>query len=155
MKTTKKLNTTKTPIDIKRRLDLALRHLAETTALLESLDETSFPPGYLHEAASHTVSALAAVVQLDTHRPLKKTERRPAAEPSPSQAPAPEGEVFFVLEDGRIEVAPTAAPEEVAPAEAAAETEPTEPTDPAAARRARKRERDRASAARRRAAKAA
>lgn len=154
MKTTKKLNTTKTPIDIKRRLDLALRRLAETTALLESLDETSFPPGYLHKAASHTVSALAAVVQLDTHRPLKKTER-PAAEPSPTQAPAPEGEVFFVLEDGRIEVAPTAAPEEVAPAAAAAETDPTEPTDAAAARRARKRERDRASAARRRAAKAA
>lgn len=145
MKNTKQLNVTKTPIDIKRRLDLALRHLAETTALLESLDETSFPPGYLHKAASHTVSALAAVIQLDTHRPLKKTER-PAA-PAPAAAAALE-----VVE----EPCDTSFDFGANVVEAAVAVEPAPEPAPSVEelRRIRKRERDRESAARRRAARA-
>lgn len=145
MKNTKQLNVTKTPIDIKRRLDLALRNLTETVALLGSLDQTSFPPSYLHEAASLSDLALAAVLQLDTHRPLKKTERR--AEPAPVEAAVAETaeepcdtSFDFGANVVEAEVAVEAAPE---PAPSVEEL-----------RRIRKRERDRESAARRRAARA-
>jgi len=153
MKTTKQLTTTKTPIDIKRRLDLASRGLLEAVRLLGSLDQTSFPPSFLHEAATHAGLALAAVAQLDAHRPLKKTERRapaPEAAPAPA-AEAPAGEVFFVMEDGRLEVAPE--PSASAPA-AEPQPEPEPVPSVEELRRQRKRERDRASAARRRAAAA-
>lgn len=145
MKNTKQLNVTKTPIDIKRRLDLALRNLTETVALLGSLDQTSFPPSYLHEAASLSDLALAAVLQLDTHRPLKKTERR--AEPAPVEVAVAETteepcdtSFDFGANVVEAEVAVEAAPE---PAPSVEEL-----------RRIRKRERDRESAARRRAARA-
>ena len=145
MKNTKQLNVTKTPIDIKRRLDLALRNLTEAVALLGSLDQTSFPPSYLHEAASLSDLALAAVLQLDTHRPLKKTERR--AEPAPVEVAVAETteepcdtSFDFGANVVEAEVAVEAAPE---PAPSVEEL-----------RRIRKRERDRESAARRRAARA-
>lgn len=150
MKNTKQLNVTKTPIDIKRRLDLALRSLTETVALLGSLDQTSFPPGYLHEAASLSDLALAAVLQLDTHRPLKKTERRAepapvAAEPVLMSLSAPfedEGDTSFDFGANVVE------------AEVAVEPAPEPAPSVEELRRIRKRERDRESAARRRAARA-
>jgi hypothetical protein len=149
MKNTKQLNVTKTPIDIKRRLDLAIRHLTETVALLGSLDQTSFPPGYLHEAASLSDLALASVLTLDTVRPRKKTERSPVVEApvtgdTPDLAGPSEGfDTSFDFGANLVdaEVAVEAAPE------------PTPSVDEL--RRMRKRERDRESAARRRAAKAA
>lgn len=145
MKNTKQLNVTKTPIDIKRRLDLALRNLTETVTLLGSLDQTSFPPGYLHEAASLSDLALAAVLQLDTHRPLKKTERR--AEPAPVVTEAVETaeepcDTSFDFGANVVE------------AEVAAEPAPEPAPSVEELRRIRKRERDRESAARRRAARA-
>ena len=153
MKNTKQLNVTKTPIDIKRRLDLALRNLTETVALLGSLDQTSFPPSYLHEAASLSDLALAAVLQLDTHRPLKKTERRAeptavaaaVAEPVLMSLSAPfedEGDTSFDFGANVVE------------AEVAVEAAPEPAPSVEELRRIRKRERDRESAARRRAARA-
>ena len=142
MKNTKQLNVTKTPIDIKRRLDLAIRHLTETVALLGSLDQTSFPPGYLHEAASLSDLALASVLTLDTVRPRKKTERSPVVEaPVPGPTEGFDTSFDFGANLVEAEVAVEAAPE---PAPSVEEL-----------RRQRKRERDRESAARRRAAKAA
>ena len=149
MKNTKQLNVTKTPIDIKRRLDLASRNLLEAVRLLGSLDQTSFPPIYLYEAATLSDLALAAVLQLDTHRPLKKTERSPVVEApvtgdAPDLAGPTEGfDTSFDFGANLVaaEVAVEAAPE---PAPSVEEL-----------RRQRKRERDRESAARRRAAKAA
>jgi len=142
MKNTKQLNVTKTPIDIKRRLDLAIRHLTETVALLGSLDQTSFPPGYLHEAASLSDLALASVLTLDTVRPRKKTERSPVVEApvtgdTPDLAGPTEGfDTSFDFGANVVEAEVEAQPE---PAPSVEEL-----------RRVRKRERDRASAARRR-----
>lgn len=148
MKNTKQLNVTKTPIDIKRRLDLSIRHLIETAALLGSLDQTSFPPGYLHEAASLADLALASVLTLDTVRPRKKTERGPVAEaPVTGDAhdlagPTEGFDTSFDFGANLVEA-------EVA-VEAASEPAPSVEE----LRRMRKRERDRESAVRRRAAKA-
>jgi len=142
MKNTKQLNVTKTPIDIKRRLDLAIRHLTETVALLGSLDQTSFPPGYLHEAASLSDLALASVLTLDTVRPRKKTERRPVVEaPVTGDAPDLAGptEGFDTSFDFGANVV-----------EAEVEAQPEPAPSVEELRRVRKRERDRASAARRR-----
>jgi hypothetical protein len=147
MKNTKQLNVTKTPIDIKRRLDLAIRHLTETVALLGSLDQTSFPPGYLHEAASLSDLALASVLTLDTVRPRKKTERSPVVEaPVTGDAPDLAGptEGFDTSFDFGANVV-----------EAEVEAQPEPAPSVEELRRVRKRERDRASAARRRAAAAA
>jgi hypothetical protein len=147
MKNTKQLNVTKTPIDIKRRLDLAIRHLTETVALLGSLDQTSFPPGYLHEAASLSDLALASVLTLDTVRPRKKTERSPVVEaPVTGDAPDLAGptEGFDTSFDFGANVVE---------AEVDAQPEPAPSVEEL--RRVRKRERDRASAARRREAAAA
>jgi hypothetical protein len=147
MKNTKQLNVTKTPIDIKRRLDLAIRHLTETVALLGSLDQTSFPPGYLHEAASLSDLALASVLALDTVRPRKKTERSPVVEaPVTGDAPDLAGptEGFDTSFDFGANVV-----------EAEVEAQPEPAPSVEELRRVRKRERDRASAARRRAAAAA
>ena len=146
MKNTKQLNVTKTPIDIKRRLDLAIRHLTETVALLGSLDQTSFPPGYLHEAASLSDLALASVLALDTVRPRKKTERSPVVEaPVTGDAPDLAGptEGFDTSFDFGANVV-----------EAEVEAQPEPAPSVEELRRVRKRERDRASAARRRAAAA-
>lgn len=142
MKNTKQLNVTKTPIDIKRRLDLAIRHLTETVALLGSLDQTSFPPSYLHEAASLSDLALASVLTLDTVRPRKKTERSPVVEaPVTGDAPDLAGptEGFDTSFDFGANVVE---------AEVDAQPEPAPSVEEL--RRVRKRERDRASAARRR-----
>jgi hypothetical protein len=142
MKNTKQLNVTKTPIDIKRRLDLAIRHLTETVALLGSLDQTSFPPGYLHEAASLSDLALASVLTLDTVRPRKKTERSPVVEaPVTGDAPDLAGptEGFDTSFDFGANVV-----------EAEVEAQPEPAPSVEELRRVRKRERDRASAARRR-----
>jgi len=147
MKNTKQLNVTKTPIDIKRRLDLAIRHLTETVALLGSLDQTSFPPGYLHEAASLSDLALASVLTLDTVRPRKKTERSPVVEaPVTGDAPDLAGptEGFDTSFDFGANVV-----------EAEVEAQPEPAPSVEELRRVRKRERDRASASRRRAAAAA
>jgi hypothetical protein len=147
MKNTKQLNVTKTPIDIKRRLDLAIRHLTETVALLGSLDQTSFPPGYLHEAASLSDLALASVLTLDTVRPRKKTERSPVVEaPVTGDAPDLAGptEGFDTSFDFGANVV-----------EAEVEAQPEPAPSVEELRRVRKRERDRASAARRREAAAA
>ena len=147
MKNTKQLNVTKTPIDIKRRLDLAIRHLTETVALLGSLDQTSFPPSYLHEAASLSDLALASVLTLDTVRPRKKTERSPVVEaPVTGDAPDLAGptEGFDTSFDFGANVV-----------EAEVEAQPDPAPSVEELRRVRKRERDRASAARRREAAAA
>ena len=146
MKNTKQLNVTKTPIDIKRRLGLAIRNLLEAVRLLGSLDQTSFPHGYLQEAASLSDLALASVITLDTVRPRKKSERR--AEPAPEEVAAvetPEEPCDTSFDFGaNVVEAPDA--DEAAPEPAPSVEE---------LRRQRKRERDRESAARRRAAKAA
>lgn len=149
MKNTKQLNVTKTPIDIKRRLDLASRNLLEAVRLLSSLDQTSFPPGYLHEAASLSDLALAAVLQLDTVRPRKKTERPAPATEAPITGDTPDlagpTEGFDTSFDFGANVVEADAAVEAAPEPAPSVEE---------LRRMRKRERDRESAARRRAARA-
>ena len=135
----------KIPNDIKYRLGLVDSRLADITILLASLDGTAWPGGEhsaLVTALTHAQDALLAVQAV---RPRKRTEEAATVEVTPEavQFAAPEAVTFATLD----EVVEASVAEEPA-LEAAPEVDPEE------ARRARKRERDRLSAARRRAAQA-
>lgn len=138
----------KIPNDIKYRLGLVTSRVEDIGILLASLDPTAWPGGE-HSALTDTlvqVSLRLAAVQ--AARPRKRTEEVATVEaveaaPEAVQIAAPEAveAVIFTTLDEVVE-----APVEEAPAlEAAPEVDHEE------ARRARKRERDRLSAARRRA----
>ena len=131
----------KIPNDIKYRLGLVDSRLADITILLSSLDGTAWPGGEhiaLVTALTHAKDALLAVQAV---RPRKRTEEVAAVEAVQIAAPDAVEAVTFTILDEVVE-----APVEEAPAlEAAPEVDPEEE------RRARKRERDRLSAARRRA----
>lgn len=141
----------KIPNDIKYRLGLVDSRLADITILLSSLDGTAWPGGEhiaLVTALTHAQDALLAVQAV---RPRKRTEdvaivwldAVPEVAPDAHEDAVPEAveAVTFTTLDEVVE-----APVAEAPAlEAAPEVDPEEE------RRARKRERDRLSAARRRA----
>lgn len=131
----------KIPNDIKYRLGLVDSRLADITILLSSLDGTAWPGGEhiaLVTALTHAQDALLAVQAV---RPRKRTEEVTADSAVQIAAPEAVEAVTFTTLDEVVE-----APVAEAPAlEAAPEVDPEED------RRARKRERDRLSAARRRA----
>lgn len=135
----------KIPNDIKYRLGLVDSRLADITILLASIDPVAFPGGEHSALVAAVEAAVGSLAAVQAARPRKRTEEVPAVEAAPEavQVPAPEAveAVTLTTLDEVVE-----APVEEAPAlEAAPEVDPEE------ARRARKRERDRLSAARRRA----
>jgi hypothetical protein len=138
----------KIPNDIKYRLGLVDSRLADITILLASLDGTAWPGGEHCALVTALTQAQDALLAVQAVRPRKRTEEAATVEVAPEavQIAAPEAleAVTFTTLDEVVE-APVA--EEPA-LEAAPEADPEE------ARRARKRERDRLSAARRRAAQA-
>lgn len=140
----KTLPLSKIPNDIKYRLGLVATRVEDIGILLASLDPAAWPGGE-HSALADslaTVSLRLAAVQ--AARPRKRTEEVPAVEATVEVAPveAVEAAPLPTLDEA---VEAVEVPVESAPAEAAPEV------DVPAARRERKRERDRLSAARRRA----
>ena len=135
----------KIPNDIKYRLGLVTSRVEDIGILLASLDPTAWPGGEHSALTDALVQVSLRLAAVQAARPRKRTEEVEAVEAAPEavQIAAPEAveAVTFTTLDEVVE-----APVEEAPAlEAAPEADPEE------ARRARKRERDRLSAARRRA----
>jgi hypothetical protein len=135
----------KIPNDIKYRLGLVTSRVEDIGILLASLDPTAWPGGEHSALTDALVQVSLRLAAVQAARPRKRTEEVEAVEAAPEavQIAAPEvlEAVTFTTLDEVVE-APVA--EEPA-LEAAPEADPEE------ARRARKRERDRLSAARRRA----
>lgn len=135
----------KIPNDIKYRLGLVTSRVEDIGILLASLDPTAWPGGEHSALTDALVQVSLRLAAVQAARPRKRTEEVEAVEAAPEavQIAAPEAveAVTFTTLDEVVE-----APVEEAPAlEAAPEVAVEE------ARRARKRERDRLSAARRRA----
>jgi hypothetical protein len=144
----KNLPLSKIPNDIKYRLGLVDSRLADIGILLASLDPTAWPAGEHLSLIAAVDAAVLRLAAVQAARPRKRTEAEGTrdavveavvAQEAPAQAPVAADlptldaalEAPVAVEEPALEAAPEATVEE--------------------ARRARKRERDRLSAARRRA----
>lgn len=142
----KTLPLSKIPNDIKYRLGLVATRVEDIGILLASLDPAAWPGGE-HSALTDSLATVALrLAAVQAARPRKRTEEVPAVEAA--QVPvevAPVAPVDAAPLPTLDEAVEAVEAEEAAPVEAAPEV------DVLAARRERKRERDRLSAARRRA----
>jgi len=143
----KTLPLSKIPNDIKYRLGLVATRVEDIGILLASLDPAAWPGGE-HSALTDSLAAVSLrLAAVQAARPRKRTEEVPAVEAAEVQVEVAPVEAVEAAPlptlDEAVEAAPV--PVESAPVEAAPEV------DIQAARRERKRERDRLSAARRRA----